>query len=139
MYFKTITPFFYRLDQDITLIMATSLSDECVSSVIDLDSSSDFEFDSSSSDVEDEVRHNFSSPWHFSDVVLVVKGTEFHVHKSTLSMWSPVFEKMFTSEFLESTAQKIPLPGKRAKEIKVLLNLMYSCATKQNVTGECFI
>jgi hypothetical protein len=42
---------------------------------------------------------------------------------------------MFTSNFVESTAKEIPLPGKRADEIEVLLKLMYSNGTKQKVTG----
>lgn len=61
----------------------------------------------------------FSQPWHFSDVVLSVEGTKFHVHKSTLSMWSPVFEKMFTSDFAEKDAEEIELPGKKSREVEV--------------------
>ncbi|KAK3699153.1 hypothetical protein QZH41_011866, partial [Actinostola sp. cb2023] len=77
---------------------------------------------------------DFSSPWHFSDAVLVVEDTKFYVHKSILSMWSPVFEKMFTSPFAERTATKIPLPEKRKDEIEVLLRLIYSNGTKQKVS-----
>ncbi|XP_015747508.1 PREDICTED: BTB and MATH domain-containing protein 38-like [Acropora digitifera] len=75
--------------------------------------------------------HNpdFSRPWHFSDVVLSVEGTKFHVHRSILSMWSPVFEKMFTADFSEKDAKEIKLPGKKAEEIGVLLNIIYSCET----------
>ncbi|KAK3745868.1 hypothetical protein QZH41_013210 [Actinostola sp. cb2023] len=75
----------------------------------------------------------FSSPWHFSDVVLIVEGQRLHVHKSTLSMSSPVFEAMFTSDFKEKTALEIPLPGKRADEVEVLLNLI-CFKNKQRVT-----
>ena len=78
---------------------------------------------------------NFSSPWHFSDVILFVEGTRFHVHRSTLSMWSPVFEKMFTSEFAEKDAEEIALPGKNAKEVEVLLKIVYSHGRAQRVTG----
>jgi len=80
-----------------------------------------------------ETSGAFSSPWHFSDVVLIVEERRFHVHKGTLSMWSPVFETMFTSEFLEKTALEIPLPGKRADEVEVLLNLI-CFKNKQSVT-----
>ncbi|KAK3745858.1 hypothetical protein QZH41_013213 [Actinostola sp. cb2023] len=79
----------------------------------------------------------FSSPWHFSDVVLIVEGQRFHVHKSTLSMSSPVFEAMFTSEFIEKTALEIPLPGKRADEVETLLCLIYF-KKKEHVTRENF-
>ena len=69
---------------------------------------------------------DFSEPWKFSDVVLVVEKQKFHVHRSTLSMWSPVFETiMFTSEFKERNMNEIPLPGKKASEIKELLLIIY--------------
>ena len=68
---------------------------------------------------------DFSVPWHLSDVVLVVEDKKFHVHKGTLSMWSPVFEKMFLSEFKEKTVSEIPLPGKKAAEIKEMLLVIY--------------
>ena len=68
---------------------------------------------------------NFAQPWLFSDVILVVEDQKFHVHRSTLAMWSPVFEKMFTSEFKEKTLCEIPLPGKKASEIKELLLIIY--------------
>lgn len=78
---------------------------------------------------------DFSQPWHFSDMVLSVEGTNFHVHRSTLSMWSPVFEKMFTSEFAEKDANEIALPGKKADEVEVLLKIVYSHGKAQQVTG----
>lgn len=68
---------------------------------------------------------DFSEPWKFSDVVLVVEGQKFHVHRSTLAIWSPVFETMFTSEFQEKNLYEIPLPGKKASEIKELLLIIY--------------
>ena len=42
---------------------------------------------------------DFSQPWKFSDVVLVVEDKKLHVHRAVLALCSPVFEKMFTSEF----------------------------------------
>jgi len=68
---------------------------------------------------------DFSVPWKCSDVVLVVERQKFHVHRYTLAMWSPVFEKMFTSEFKEKNSCEIPLPGKKASEIKELLLIIY--------------
>ena len=44
---------------------------------------------------------DFSKPWMYSDVALNVEGQMFHVHRFALAMWSPVFKKMFTSEFKE--------------------------------------
>ena len=72
-----------------------------------------------------DIPPDFSHPWLFSDVVLVVEGNKFHVHRTTLAMWSPVFEKMFTSEFREQALCEIPLPGKKASEINQLLLLIY--------------
>ena len=78
---------------------------------------------------------DFSQPWHFSDVVLSTEGTKFHVHRCTLSMWSLVFELMFTSEFAEKDAKEITLPGKKAAEIEVLLRIVYSHGRAQKITG----
>jgi len=68
---------------------------------------------------------DFLEPWKLSDVVLVVEEERFHVHRSTLAFWSPVFERMFTSDFKEKNSDEIPLPGKKANEIKELLQIMY--------------
>ena len=81
---------------------------------------------------------DFSQPWHFSDVVLSVEEAKFHVHKSTLSMWSPVFEKMFTADFAEKNAKEIELPGKKAGELEVLLNVVYTHGSGQKITGKGF-
>ena len=68
---------------------------------------------------------DFSQPWKLSDVVLVVEEERFHVHKAMLAFWSPVFEKMFTSEFQEKDRNEVPLPGKKASEMRELLLLIY--------------
>ena len=67
----------------------------------------------------------FSVTWKCSDVVLVVERQKFHVHRYTLAMWSPVFEKMFSSALKEKNSCEIPLPGKKASEIKELLLIIY--------------
>ena len=82
---------------------------------------------------------DFSDPWKFSDVVLVVEDQRFHVHRSTLSIWSPVFETMFTSMFKEKNMYEIPLPGKKASEIKELLLIIYPTVSEtgwKKVTNE---
>ena len=43
--------------------------------------------------------HDFTQPWKFSDVVLVVEDQKFHFHRAVLAVCSLVFEKKFTSEF----------------------------------------
>ena len=82
---------------------------------------------------------DFSKPWLFSDVVFAVEERKFHVHKSTLSMWSPVFEKMFTSDFSEKEAREIPLPGKCADEIEILLKLVYTHGKNPQVSGILYV
>ena len=82
---------------------------------------------------------DFSAPWKFSDVVLVVEDQRFHVHRSTLAFWSPVFEKMFMSDFKEKGNDEIPLPGKKASEIKQLLHMMYPSLEEKPVTrSNCY-
>ena len=68
---------------------------------------------------------DFKQPWKFSDVVLVVEGEKLHVHRAVLALVSPVFEKMFTSEFKEKEKKESPLPGKKANEVKELLQVIY--------------
>ena len=63
-------------------------------------------------------KQDFSQPWKFSDVVLVVEEERLHVHRAVLAIASPVFEKMFTLEFQEKDKNEIPLPGKSSTEIK---------------------
>lgn len=74
---------------------------------------------------------DFSRHWDFSDVVLLVEGIRFHVHRSILAMWSPVFSRMFTADFKEKTAQTLPLPEKKASEIREMLLVIYPTSAKQ--------
>ena len=84
---------------------------------------------------------DFLQPWKFSDVVLVVEEERLHVHRAVLAMWSPVFEKMFESEFQEKDRNEIPLPGKKMSEVKELLLMIYpsdpSTAEKQITKENC--
>jgi len=70
----------------------------------------------------------------FSDVVLVVEDQRFHVHRSTLAFCSPVFEKMFITDFKEKDTDEIPLPGKKESEIKEMLQMMYPSLEEKLVT-----
>ena len=79
-------------------------------------------------DEEDSL--DFSQPWQFSDVVLVVEEDRFHVHRNILGMWSEVFTTMFTSQFREKTAEEVPLPGKKSAEIKEMLLVIYPTSAK---------
>lgn len=81
---------------------------------------------------------DFSRAWDFSDAVLLVQGSRFHVHRSVLAMWSPVFSRMFTADFREKTANVIPLPGKKANEIEEMLLVIYPTSSKQIDESNCW-
>ena len=82
---------------------------------------------------------DFLEPWKLSDLVLVVEDQKFHVHRGILAFWSPVFEKMFTSEFKEKNKDEIPLPGKKAREIQTFLLMMYPSVEEKQVTkANCY-
>ena len=53
-----------------------------------------------------------------------------------LAFWSPVFEKMFTSEFQEKGKNEVPLPGKKASEMRELLVLIYPSVKGRAITKE---
>ena len=78
----------------------------------------------------------FSEPWRSSNLILVVEGRKFHVHRDVLIVCSPVFEAMLSSNFKEKSAHEIPLPEKKADEIEQLLENIYPdrecCITKEN-------
>lgn len=67
----------------------------------------------------------FAKPWKKSDVVLVVQETEFHVHRSILTIQSPVFEAMFNEHFKEANQEKITLEGKTSEDMLQFLKLLY--------------
>ena len=81
---------------------------------------------------------DFSQPWTISDLVLVVEGKRFHVHRCILSMCSPVFDRMLTSDFKEKNASEIPLPGKKADEIEELLRAIYPYVQHRINEENCF-
>ena len=77
---------------------------------------------------------HFSEPWKLSDVVLVVEDQRFHVHRGTLAFWSPVFERMFTTDFKEKDNAEISLPGKKASEFDEMLQMMYPSLEEKLIT-----
>ena len=80
---------------------------------------------------------DFTQPWKFSDVVLVVEGQKLHVHRAVLAVCSPVFEKMFTSEFQGNGEKEIPIPGKMASEIIELLQVIYPSVEEKLTEENC--
>ena len=64
----------------------------------------------------------------------------FNVHRFVLAMWSPVFKKMFTSEFSKGqNLYPVNLPGKKASEFKELLLVIYPTVSEKewkSITNE---
>ena len=67
----------------------------------------------------------FASPWNDSDMVLVVEDQELHVHKSFLTVLSPVFKAMFKDHYKEASEDKVTLEGKDLKSMVLFLQVLY--------------
>ena len=67
----------------------------------------------------------FAAPWKNSDIILVARNVEFHVHRLILCLHSPVFEAMLNGEFKEAKQDKITLEGKDPSEMTIFLKLLY--------------
>ena len=79
---------------------------------------------------------DFTQPWKFSDVVLVVGYHRLHVHRAVLAVWSPVFEEMFTSKFQGNGKKEIPIHG-RENEIIELLQMIYPSVGEKLTEENC--
>ena len=79
---------------------------------------------------------DLTQPDDFSDVTLLVEGRRLFTCRGILASASPVWRKMFTSDFKEKDASEIPLPGKSFTEVHELL-LCISPAIQKPITGEC--
>ena len=72
----------------------------------------------------------FSKPWKGSDAILIFEDKELHVHTQTLSLASPVFERMFNGSFKEAETKKVTLEGKSYELIENMLRVIYPFRTK---------
>lgn len=78
--------------------------------------------------VEPLLENIFASSWKNSDIILACGDpdvTEFHVHRTILTMHSPVFEAMLGGNFKEAKESRIVLPGKNPEEMLQFLKLLY--------------
>ena len=64
-------------------------------------------------------------PDETSDVVLEVEGRELHANRAVLAHYSPVFGRMFFSDFREKEQNKVPLPGKSYDEMETFFTVLY--------------
>ena len=88
---------------------------------------------------EDDEDSMFSSQWKGSDAVLIVEDKELHVHTQTLSLASPVFEKMFNGSFKEAQTKKVNLEGKSYELIEHLLKIIYPIKARLGKNDYLFI
>jgi hypothetical protein len=74
----------------------------------------------------------FDGTLYPSDVALVVEGERFPVNKGYLSVISPVFATMFSSDFIERDAAEIPIEDTTAADFHDFLNAIYPTRTAPN-------
>ena len=67
----------------------------------------------------------FAEPWKQSDIILAIPGCTFYVHRSILTMQSPVFGAMLNGHFREAGQSRITLENKAYKPMLELLKLFY--------------
>jgi len=91
--------------------------------------------------IKENIFHatDFSKPWASNDVIFVVEEQRFYVHQWILTWWSPVFDKMFSSNFAEKTKTEIPLPGKKSVEFQELMLMVYSLTERPMTIENCFL
>ena len=83
---------------------------------------------------EEENETPFSAKTWKEDLTLVVEGKEMHVSKVILARVSPVFDRMFSSEFKEKTSDRLILPDKDYDTFLEFLCCIYPGVDKQ-ITG----
>lgn len=90
--------------------------------------------------IKENIFHatDFSRPWASNDVIFEVEEQKFYVHRWILVWWSPVFDKMFSSNFAEKTKTEIALPGKKSVEFQELMLMVYSLAERPMTIKNCF-
>ena len=75
--------------------------------------------------VEEDKDNIFSGAWNDSDVVLVLKGRKFHVHRSILSLQSEVFKVMFNGNFKDAKQNEIELNDDDYNAMLEFIKLLY--------------
>lgn len=74
-----------------------------------------------------------------SDVILEVESKQLHVRKQVLAENSPVFKRMFESNFKERRDAKISLPGKKYKDFEMFLRTFYHPAIVCPITKDTIV
>ena len=92
--------------------------------------------ESDCSDTDTAVGSPFESPDNATDVTFVVERKELHFCKSFLTVSSPVFEKMFSSDFKEKESSTIPLPDKTYEEMAIFLQQFHPAHSWKPINGQ---
>ena len=71
-----------------------------------------------------------------TDVTLMVEEKPLHLNRKWLAENSPVFKKMFESDFEEKHAKVIPLPRKKFKDFESFLYSFYFPPLTCPITGK---
>ncbi|XP_070205766.1 pancreatic lipase-related protein 2-like [Littorina saxatilis] len=86
-------------------------------------------------DFDVDSENPFNAPSCGSDVALVVEDKKLYVHKCVLSLHSPVFRAMFTSNFSEKDASEVPLPTKKYDAVLNFLLHLYPVYSLKNIAA----
>ncbi|OAF66173.1 hypothetical protein A3Q56_06097 [Intoshia linei] len=60
-----------------------------------------------------------------SSTIISVENRKIYCHKEVLCLWSPVFRKMLSDNFMEGTTNNVTLSDKKYEDIIILLKSMY--------------
>ena len=71
-----------------------------------------------------------------TDVILEVEGRPIHVNKQTLADSSPVFKRMFESDFKEKHMNTVPLPDKKYEDFEKFVFLIYNPGHQFQITSK---
>ena len=83
------------------------------------------------------IKSPFETRDSVSDVTFLVEEKELHFCKSFLAASSPVFEKMFSSDFKEKQSRAIPLPDKTYEKMDIFLQQLHPVHSWKPLNGQC--
>ena len=78
--------------------------------------------------------YDFTKAKSYTDLVLKVDGRCLYVCRSMLMMASPVFQKMFESDFCEIKKDVVELPHKNFDDLHYLLKLLVPGCRREKLT-----
>ena len=87
-------------------------------------------------DPEAAIESPFEDGSRLTDVTFLVEGKALHFCRPFLAASSPVFEKMFSSDFREKESSTIPLPDKTLEEMAVFLQQFHPSHSWKPLNGE---